>query len=67
MPLFSIPGKRPENLGVKDGRLARCPSSPNCVSSDAERESHRVEAYRIDGPAAKAWQEVREAVAALAS
>lgn len=28
--------KRPDYLGVTDGRLARCKSSPNCVSSQAE-------------------------------
>jgi uncharacterized protein (DUF1499 family) len=28
--------RRPENLGVKDGRLAACKRSPNCVSSQAD-------------------------------
>jgi uncharacterized protein (DUF1499 family) len=27
--------KRPDNLGVRDGRLAVCKPSPNCVSSQA--------------------------------
>jgi uncharacterized protein (DUF1499 family) len=27
--------KRPDNLGVRDGRLAACKRSPNCVSSQA--------------------------------
>ena len=27
--------KRPENLGVRDGMLAPCKPSPNCVSSQA--------------------------------
>jgi uncharacterized protein (DUF1499 family) len=27
--------KRPANLGVRDGRLAPCKRSPNCVSSQA--------------------------------
>lgn len=32
-------GTRPENLGVKDGKLASCPASPNCVvSQDADAE-----------------------------
>jgi uncharacterized protein (DUF1499 family) len=29
--------RRPENLGVKDGRLAPCKRTPNCVCSQAER------------------------------
>jgi len=28
--------KRPGNLGVRDGRLAPCKRSPNCVSSQAD-------------------------------
>ena len=28
--------KRPDNLGVKDGRLAPCKRTPNCVSSQAD-------------------------------
>lgn len=28
-------GKRPDNLGVNNGKLAACPFSPNCVSSQS--------------------------------
>lgn len=28
--------RRPDNLGVRDGRLAPCKRSPNCVSSQAD-------------------------------
>ena len=34
-PLFSFSGKQPTNLGVKEGKLAACPNTPNCVSSQA--------------------------------
>lgn len=34
-PLFSFSGKPPTNLGVKEGRLAACPNTPNCVCSQA--------------------------------
>lgn len=30
-----LPWKRPDHLGVRDGRLAPCKRSPNCVSSQA--------------------------------
>ncbi|MDP5274133.1 DUF1499 domain-containing protein [Chengkuizengella axinellae] len=30
-------------LGVKDGKLADCPSSPNCVSTQTEDESKKME------------------------
>ena len=29
-------GKRPDNLGVNNGKLANSPKSPNCVSSQTE-------------------------------
>ncbi|MEO0946900.1 MAG: DUF1499 domain-containing protein [Cyanobacteria bacterium J06641_5] len=32
---MKFPGRRPANLGVTDGKLAPCPDSPNCVSSQA--------------------------------
>jgi uncharacterized protein (DUF1499 family) len=34
--LFSFSGQRPTNLGVKDGKLATCPNTPNCVSSQTQ-------------------------------
>ena len=33
--LFSFSGTRPTHLGTKDGTLATCPGTPNCVSSQA--------------------------------
>ncbi|MAT95807.1 MAG: hypothetical protein CL608_01470 [Anaerolineaceae bacterium] len=32
----------PDNLGVENGRLAPCPSSPNCVSTQATDEEHGI-------------------------
>ena len=34
--MLSFSGTRPTNLGVKDGKLADCPETPNCVSSQAD-------------------------------
>jgi uncharacterized protein (DUF1499 family) len=35
--------KSPANLGVKEGRLAPCPNSPNCVSSQSQDPRHKIE------------------------
>ncbi|QLE55695.1 DUF1499 domain-containing protein [Nostoc sp. TCL26-01] len=35
-------GKRPNNLGVRDGKLAACPNSPNCVSSQSADTVHQI-------------------------
>ena len=36
-------GDRPAALGVTNGALTACPDSPNCVSSQAHDERHRIE------------------------
>lgn len=45
---------KPQGLGVENGRLSKCPDSPNCVCSQDDRESHHIEPlkYRGDGDAA---------------
>ena len=40
--IIGCTGGRPANLGVRDGRLAPCPSSPNCVSSQSTDSKHAV-------------------------
>ncbi|MBU7582807.1 MAG: DUF1499 domain-containing protein [Nostoc sp. TH1S01] len=35
-------GKRPNNLGVSNGKLAACPNSPNCVSSQSTDAIHQI-------------------------
>ncbi|MEH2324864.1 MAG: DUF1499 domain-containing protein [Nostoc sp.] len=35
-------GKRPNNLGISNGKLAPCPNSPNCVSSQSADASHKI-------------------------
>ncbi|MGL1832213.1 DUF1499 domain-containing protein [Rhodocyclaceae bacterium SMB388] len=41
--------ERPQNIGLTEGRLSPCPSSPNCASSLAQDSSHRVEPFRYTG------------------
>lgn len=65
MSLFTCSGTRPANLGIKDGRLAPCPSTPNCVSSDATDSVHAIAAFQLAVPAADAWRELRAALASL--
>ena len=44
---LSMTATRPANLGLNNGRLAKCPDSPNCVSTQAEAESHRMEPIKF--------------------
>lgn len=47
-------GRPPGNLGIAEGRLAPCPSSPNCVSSEATAADQRVEPLRYVGDPSQA-------------
>jgi uncharacterized protein (DUF1499 family) len=64
MGLFA--GKPPTNLGVKDGRLAPCPRSPNCVASqgDPTDTTHYIAPIAFKGDDRAAWRALRETVAA---
>jgi uncharacterized protein (DUF1499 family) len=58
MVLFSLLARRPTNLGVRDGRLAACPSTPNCVCSHDEG-SHAVAPLRFSDDADEAWRRLK--------
>ena len=56
--------KRPDNIGVKEGRLAPPKSTPNCVSSQADPGDgeHYIAPIAFKGDAAAAMAAVRKAV-----
>jgi uncharacterized protein (DUF1499 family) len=53
--------RRPTNLGVKDGRLAPCRRSPNCVSSQADPSDRE----HYIAPLQASMEELMKAVEAL--
>jgi uncharacterized protein (DUF1499 family) len=53
--------RRPTNLGVKDGLLAPCRRTPNCVSSQADPSDRE----HYIAPLRASMDEVRKAVQAL--
>ena len=56
---MSVFSGKPANLGVVDGRLAGCPASPNCVSTQAEDAEHRMQLISFTGSADDAMQYVK--------
>lgn len=64
MGLFA--GKPPTNLGVKSGRLAPCPRSPNCVTSqgDPADATHHIAPIAFKGAPGAAWRALRTTVEA---
>lgn len=47
--LAACAGDRPDNLGARNGILALCPSSPNCVSSQVKDERHSIVPLKFSG------------------
>lgn len=60
-------GKRPDYLGVKDGKLPRAKSTPNCVSSqtDPADSVHYIAPIRFAGTSSDAMAVVRKAIEAM--
>jgi uncharacterized protein (DUF1499 family) len=57
--MLGCAGERPKNLGVKGGALAACPTSPNCVSSRADDEKHRVAPFAFSGDPESAFAKLK--------
>lgn len=47
-----------DDLGVSDGRLRPCPSSPNCVNSQATDTRHAIEPIRFSGSSQEAVEQL---------
>ncbi|HEY9907138.1 MAG TPA: DUF1499 domain-containing protein [Thermosynechococcaceae cyanobacterium] len=58
-------GKRPSTLGVQSGRLAPCPTTPNCVCSYDSDDLHKIEPLRYSSTPAAAWDKLKQTIAAL--
>jgi uncharacterized protein (DUF1499 family) len=55
-------GARPAGLGVKEGKLAACPKSPNCVSTQSSDEEHRIDAISYTSSLEEARDRVEKIV-----
>lgn len=58
-------GNRHSQMGVTGGRLAACPDSPNCVSSQSTDARHAIDPLRYEGTAEKARRVLIEAVSGM--
>jgi uncharacterized protein (DUF1499 family) len=56
-------GKKPSNLGVRDGKLAPCPSTPNCVCSQSEDAGHKIEPLTYKSTPQVAFSQLKQAIA----
>jgi uncharacterized protein (DUF1499 family) len=65
LALLSATAKRPSSLGVVDGRLAPCPTTPNCVSTRASDDQHRIDPIAFDGDGDGALKRLKVAIATI--
>jgi len=63
--LMACSGTRPPHLGVTNGKLAPCPSSPNCVSSQSSDKEHAVEPLTFTSPPLAAMASLKTIVLSM--
>lgn len=50
----------PGNLGIHDGQLSPCPSSPNCVCSQAVDPDHAIAAIPLSANRQRQWKALQQ-------
>ena len=65
--MFSFSGTRPTNLGINDGKLAACPGTPNCVSSqtDSSDTEHYIEPFPCQMSAGEAIAKLQSIIESM--
>lgn len=63
--IFGCSGTQPGNLGLKDGSLASCPSSPNCVSTKASDREHGIAPMSYTGSAQEAKKRLLDVILSM--
>ena len=58
-------GKRPDNLGVRNGKLTPCPNTPNCVNSQSSDTEHSIEPLTYNSTTAEAMADLKSAIQAM--
>jgi len=58
----SVLSGRPDDLGAKGGRLAGCPNSPNCVSTEATDDDHSIAPLKFNGTAEEAMAQLKSVI-----
>lgn len=53
--LLALPSWRRPDVGLADGQLRRCPSSPNCVCSEGETGEHAIAPLVFQDAPEAAW------------
>jgi uncharacterized protein (DUF1499 family) len=57
-----LSGRRPANLGVRNGKLAPCSWKPNCVCSQSSDATHAIAPIDTRGDPARAFEQLKSLV-----
>ncbi|PSO59702.1 MAG: DUF1499 domain-containing protein [Cyanobacteria bacterium QH_6_48_35] len=57
-----LAGKRPNNLGVREGKLAPCPGTPNCVNSQSQDSEHKIEPLAYNSTPQQAMANLKQVI-----
>jgi uncharacterized protein (DUF1499 family) len=63
--LLHFSGNRPTNLGIQAGKLAACPTNPNCVSSQSQDSSHAIAPFYYGSSPDAAFEALKATIATL--
>lgn len=55
-------GRETHRVDVSGTDIAGCPDKPNCVSTEAKSEKHRIEPFRVKGDISKNWLRIQKVV-----
>jgi uncharacterized protein (DUF1499 family) len=62
---MSLLARRPAPLGLRNGRLAPCPATPNCVCTEDSDPGHAIEPIAFTGEPAEALVRLKRVLAEL--
>lgn len=55
-------GKQPNSLGITDGQLHPCPSTPNCVNSQSTDGEHSIQPLTYEGNSQEAIARLKDII-----
>jgi uncharacterized protein (DUF1499 family) len=59
---LSMTSPQPTGLGVTNGMLAKCPPTPNCVSTQATDPDHQMPVISFECPAGEMLEKIKQTV-----
>ena len=62
LAMLSFSSATPTNLGVTEGKLAPCPESPNCVSTQTDSQEHLLPSIAWAGSIEEAIKQIKQVV-----